>query len=335
MTKYIVLAAGLILGLAACVSRQQQEVRLYGEAQGSTYSITYIDKEQRNFQDDIASILLDIDESMSMWVDNSLINRINRGETDELDEFMLYVIERSLAVSKETAGYFDITVAPLVNAWGFGPDGINKEPSDDELNEILTKVGYKQVTIENEKLVKSNSEVVIDLNAIAQGYTVDVISEFLEREGVFDYMVEIGGEVNTSGLSGRKKPWRIGIDKPIESDSGRPLQVILKLSGQSLATSGSYRKFRMEDGIRYSHAINPKTGEPVQHNLLSVTVVADDCTTADAYATAFLIMGEDAAMDFIKNRPIQAYFISDDGKGGLKTSMSAGFEQYILESVFE
>ncbi len=335
MRNYIIIAAGLIFSLAACVSKDRQEVKLFGEAQGSTYSITYVDEELRDFQDDIQDILMEIDLSMSLWVDHSLISRINRGETDTLDVHMRRVIQKALSISKSTAGYFDVTVGPLVDAWGFGPDGIDREPDKKELDSILKNVGYKQLTIKDNQLGKSTPNVKIDLNSIAQGYTVDVVSDFLQSQGVYDYMVEIGGEIRTLGQSGRNKPWRIGIDKPVNTESGRPLEVILKLSGESLATSGSYRKFRIEDGIKYSHAINPKTGKPVQHNLLSVTVIAEDCMTADAYATAFLIMGKDAALDYMQNRSMQAFFILEDEEGNLVTAMTGGFERYILESVFE
>jgi FAD:protein FMN transferase len=327
--------AGILFILAACVSRKEQEVRLWGEAQGSTYSIIYIDKELRTFHDEIDSIFQMIDESMSTYLPESLISKFNSGQDIVTDEHFLNVLKRSIEVSRETGGVFDATVAPLVNAWGFGPDGETITPESALIDSLRNITGYEKLTIDQEGNIGRLPGMKLDFNAIAQGYTVDIIAMFLEKMEVSDYMVEVGGEIRTLGKNAAGKPWKIGIDKPIEQTEGRPLQVILNLSGQSLATSGSYRKFRMEDGKRYSHAIDPLIGRPVEHNLLSVTVLAADCTLADAYATAFLIMGIDKTLQFIKGKDIHTYFISDDGNGGLDVIYSDGFKKYIAKDAFE
>jgi len=332
----IILVAGLLLSLAACVSRKQQEVKLWGEAQGSTYTIVYVDSDLRNFQDSVEKILKDVDQSMSTWVSSSTISGLNNGDTIQMDPYFKTVWMKSLEVNQATNGIFDVTVAPILNAWGMGfKEGLTSLDAE-TLKSLENLVGIDKVRQSGDSLWLSQENMMIDFNAIAQGYTVDLIAAFLEREGILDYMVEVGGEIRTNGLNKNSKDWRIGIDKPVNLSEGRPLQIIVKLSGKSLATSGSYRKFREIDGVRYSHAIDPRTFSPVEHALLSVTVIADDCMSADAYATAFLVMGVDASLQFLNGRAdMQAYFISDDGNGGFTIDMTPDFEQYILENVFE
>lgn len=335
MILRILTVAGLLISLAACVSREQQEVKFWGEAQGSTYSILYIDEELRNFQDSVELILQKVDQSMSTWIPTSLISRLNAGEIIVPDKYFKQVLQRSHEVHNETNGVFDLTVAPILNAWGMGNKEGFDQPDPTVLDSLRLLIGMDQLLMVGNSLQLGKPGMQIDFNAIAQGYTVDLIAEFLEAQGVYDYMVEVGGEIRTNGYNKQDKPWRIGIDKPVDDPEGRPLQVILKLDGQALATSGSYRKFRMKNGVRYSHAIDPRNGQPVQHSLLSVTVISDDCMTADAYATAFLIMGVDDSMAFLEDKNMEAYFISDDGTGNLTTAMTPGFGRYILEDVFE
>jgi len=335
MNYKLIIVAGLIISLAACVSRKQQEVKLWGEAQGSTYSIVYIDAELRNLQDSVEQILKDIDLSMSTWIPESQISRLNRGDTITMDPYFKEVWTRSQEIHEASSGIFDVTVAPILNAWGMGhKEGLDKL-NDEILSALQPLIGMENVEVSGDRMWLSMPGMMIDFNAIAQGYTVDLVAEMLERQGVFDYMVEIGGEIRTNGLNKNGKDWRIGIDKPVDQTDGRPLQIIVKLNSGSLATSGSYRKFRMKDGIRYSHAIDPRTFSPVQHSLLSVTVIGEDCMDVDAYATVFLILGVEASLDFLRDKSLEAYFISDDGLGGFKTEMTPGFQRYILEDVFE
>ena len=335
MILRMITVAGLLISLAACVSRKQQEVKFWGEAQGSTYSILYIDEELRNFQDSVEYILQKVDESMSTWIPTSLISRLNVGETIVPDEYFKQVLQRSHEVHQETNGIFDLTVAPILNAWGMGNKAGLDQPDPMVLDSLRLLIDMDQLLLVGDSLQLGKPGMQIDFNAIAQGYTVDLIAAFLEGKGIFDYMVEVGGEIRAKGKNKQDKTWRIGIDKPVDDPEGRPLQVILKLDGQALATSGSYRKFRMKDGVRYSHAIDPRNGQPVQHSLLSVTVITEDCMTADAYATAFLIMGVEESMAFLEGKKMEAYFISDDGAGILTTKMTPGFGRYILEDVFE
>jgi thiamine biosynthesis lipoprotein len=333
MKNICIIAAGLLLSLAACVSRKQQEVKIWGEAQGSTYSIIYIDPELRNFQDSVQQILEDIDLSMSTWRAESRISALNNGDTIIPDAYFLAVLNKSFEVHQIAEGYFDVTVAPIVNAWGMGSSS-GESISSAYLDSLRNYIGMDKIK-QSETIYLSNPNSKIDFNAIAQGYTVDVVAEFLMRQGIYDFMVEIGGEIRTMGRNKNDKEWRIGIDKPVSNASGRPLQVILKLENQALATSGSYRKFKIKDGIRYSHAINPKTGRPVDHSLLSVSVIAADCMTADAFATAFLVMGVDKSLALLESLDLEAYFISDDGKGSFDVQMTKGFYKFILEDVFE
>lgn len=329
--------AGFCLILAACVSKGKQELRLSGQAQGSTYTITYFDDKSRNFQVDIDSIFEVIDRSMSLWREESLISRLNRGETIQPDEHLREVINKSILLYHMTYGNFDPSVGPLVRIWKIDSRNQDQIPNDFEIGKALENTGFDKIIpfFSGEYFQLPDTTWYLDLNAIAQGYTVDVIAEFLEGKGVSDYMIEVGGEIRTKGLNKYNKPWRIGIDKPIDNPDGRPLQVILNLSGQSLATSGSYRKFRMIDGQRYSHAIDASTGYPVTHNLLSVSVIAEECAIADALATAFLVMGVEQSLRWLEESPYQAYFISDDGKGGFQIDMTSGFKPYILDDVFK
>lgn len=328
--------AGILLILASCNSKKQQVVRLFGEAQGSTYSVIYVDKKMRDFQSSIDSLLKVIDKSMSTYDPNSIISSVNKGEKVALDEHFQKVWTKSVEVFEQSGGAFDVTIAPLVNAWGFGyKQGIERLDSA-TVDSLKQLIGTDKVVLEFDSLKFLQEGMQIDFNAIAQGYTVDVLADLLESFGIDQYMIELGGEVLTKGKNAEGKEWRIGIDKPVAFSENRPLQVILKLSNKALATSGSYRKFKEKEGKKYSHAINPKTGYPVNHNVLSVSVLADDCMSADAWATTFLILGMEDSKVLLKDLPLlEAYFIFSDNDGGLHVEMTPGFQKYILEDVFE
>jgi FAD:protein FMN transferase len=336
MLNKLILAAGLCLSLAACFSGKRETIRLTGEAQGSTYSIIYIDDQKRNFQPQIDSIFKMIDESMSTWLPNSLISRLNSGDKVLPDPHFSNVLAASYEVHKNSGGFFDPTIGPLVKAWGFSFNSAGPVPSEDAIAILKEVVGLDKIQwASGDSIQLPLSQMSLDFNAIAQGYTVDLLCEFFSLQGVTDYMVEVGGELRTSGLNADQKSWRIGIDKPVAHAEGRPLQVILKMSDIALATSGSYRKFRMEDGVRYAHAINPKSGRPVTHSLLSVSVIANSAMVADAYATVFLILGVEASLELANQLELEAYFISDSASGTFDISMTEGFKKYILEDVFE
>ena len=235
-------------------------------------------------------------------------------------------------ISAETEGAFDITVAPLVNAWGFGfKHSIDIAPN--VIDSLRQFVGYQKTRMEGGKIVKDDERLMLDCSAIAKGYGVDVVARTLDQKGVKHYMVDIGGEVVLKGKSPRMKDWRIGINKPIEDSLSvnQELQTILEISDIGMATSGNYRKFYYKDGKRYAHTIDPRLGTPVQHNILSATVLAKDCTTADAYATAFMVMGLEKALDFCQKHPeLNAYFICDGEGDSYEIHYTPGMEKYIV-----
>jgi len=293
-----------------------------GYTQGTTFHIKYKINGLSIKISEIYSILNDINKSLSIYLDSSIVSRINNNDTTvKTDKYFEDVFFTGERVYKLTDGLFDITVGRLVKAWGFTPGGHNKI-NPKKISELKSLVGMNKVKIENHKLIKSDSQILIDPNAIAQGYTVEVVSDFLTSKGITDYMIEIGGEVKVKGLNDKGELWKVGIDKPIQETETqyRELETIIAITDNSICTSGSYRKFVEENGIKYSHTINPKTGYPTHHNLLSVTIVTQNCTYADAVATGIMIMGLEEGKKFVENhKEIEAYFIYADKKGTFQT----------------
>jgi len=304
-----------------------------GFTQGTTYSITYENPDSSVYKLAIETLLANFDSSLSIYNSQSVITKINNNQLNLPDTYLQTVFEKAQEVYNNTDGAFDITVAPLVNAWGFGfhnRSGITNSLVDS----LLEFVGFNHISIKDSLIIKTDPRIMIDMNAIAQGYSVDVVADFLEKKGVDNYLVEIGGEVKTKGLNPKQKPWRIGIDKPEDNNMipGKNLQAIITLTNKSLATSGNYRKFYEHNGVKYSHTINPKTGYPVTHSLLSATVTANDCMTADAYATAFMVMGLEKAYELAINLPdIEAYFVYSDKNGQYQVKSTPGIDQWIEE----
>ncbi len=314
-------------------SCQRNNIKIQGFTQGTTYSITYISNKNINYKENVENLLAKFDTSLSTYLPVSTISRINSNKSNSTDLYFRTVFNKSQEIAEETNGAFDITVAPIVNAWGFG---FSKKSDIDSLliDSLLQYVGYSKVQIINNKLIKSNKNIMIDMNAIAQGYSVDVVTDFLDNKGIDNYIVEIGGELKTKGVNYKKEKWRIGLDKPIDNNNipGENLQAIIKLENKALATSGNYRKFYKKNGIKYSHTINPKTGYPVNHSLLSATVIADDCISADAYATSFMVIGLDKSLDFLKKHSeLEAYFVYSDAEGNLKVRYTKGLKNSIIE----
>ncbi len=309
-----------------------QYVHFAGNTQGTTFSIKYKIVTDSIKLPEITALFDKINNSMSEYVDSSIISRINNNEANvKTDNLFNAVYNASVKVYEKTDGYFDITVAPLVKAWGFLPSAKVKldQAKVDSLKEF---VGMNKIKLENNQIVKEDPRIQLDLNSIAQGFTVDYVSLYLESNKITDYMVEIGGEVRTKGLNDKGEVWKVGIDNP-EATEDNPLQTIIAISGKSVTTSGSYRKFFEEDGIKYSHTINPKTGYPTHHNLLSVTIVADNGTLADGFDTPIMVMGLEKGKEFVeKHKFLEAYFIYSDEKGVLKTWQSKGMEKYIIPS---
>ncbi len=329
--KFIFLTILSFLILVSCDQQSNNLIKIAGEAQGTTYQITYLSEGKLNYKTEIDSLLKDIDLSLSTYVPTSIISRINKNDTGVIvDDYFVEVFKKSIEVSEKTNGLFDVTVAPVINAWGFG---FTKKAAVDStmIDSLLDFIGYKTVKLEGKKLVKQQQQTQLDFNALAQGYTIDVLAAYLERKGIANYLVELGGEVKAKGKK-KNGNWTVGIDQPNETPAdGRPLQAIIKLKDRALATSGNYRKFYIEDGKKYAHIIDPNTGYPAKNNLLSASVLAADCMTADAYATAFMVMGLEKSKQFLeanKNLHLEVFFIYDE-KGVWKTYTSETLKEWI------
>jgi thiamine biosynthesis lipoprotein len=333
--QLIIIAAILLVVFLISHSRKRGDYKqISGFTQGTTYHMTYESKKGEDLKLSMDSLLADFDRSLSAYQPNSLISRFNKNEPGlHADKKFTDVFIKSYEVFKKTDGAFDITVAPIVNALGFGTtDTLNVDST--MIDSLLQYVGMEKVKLQGDTLVKTDSHVTLDVNALAQGYSVDVAANFLEKRKIRNYMVEIGGEVRARGKNEQGDYWRIGIDKPVDGNEipGTDLQSIVRLNDRSLATSGNYRKFYEKNGIKYVHTINPGTGFPVISNLLSATVVADDCMTADAYATAFMVMGTDRSIQFLnENKYLDAYLIYSDEEGNFKVYYTNGLKRYLAE----
>lgn len=330
--RKLVLFLSFLLVIISCNREEQRRfIFLEGFTQGTSYHIAYNSPDSIDYHEDLKEIFRQIDNSMSVYNSSSVISSINRNEDGyEMDDYFISVFERSQEMSDKTRGAFDITVGPLVNAWGFGfTERENITPQ--LIDSLLQLVGWEKVRIVDRSVEKDHPDIMLDVNAIAKGYTVDVVAEFLNSKGVTDYMVEIGGEIRLKGTNRDNILWRIGVDKPVDDPMAmsRDLQEVLQLTGKSVATSGNYRKFYVKDGQKFAHTINPATGYPVQHNLLSATVVASKTIDADAWATAFMVMGLEESMEMANSRPdLEAYFIYDlDGVSAV--AYTDGFEELI------
>jgi thiamine biosynthesis lipoprotein len=247
-----------------------------------------------------------------------------------VDRYFTEAYLLSADISDLTGGAFDITIGPLVKAWGFGPDDY-RNFSESKLDSLLNLVGMGKISLENGRLVKTNPSISLDFNAIAQGYSVDVVAEFLDSKGIKSYLVEIGGEVKAKGDKNGVL-WRIGIDRPEDNNNmpGNNLQAIISIKDRSLATSGNYRKFYVENGVKYSHTIDPVTGYPARNTLLSATILAEDCATADGLATACMVMGKDRTMEFLGEHPgYDAFLVYSDESGNFMTWSTENLKKFI------
>ena len=317
----------LLVLLASCGS-QPKKMMLQGFVQGSTYSITYYDEQGRNFQKEIDSIFHAVDLSVNLWVDSSVISKVNRNEEVELDEIFIDNFNIAQEAARLSDGSFDPTISPLVAAWGFGAKNGERITENGELiDSLLQLVDYRKVRIEEGKVVKENPAMMLDFNAIAQGYTTDLVSALLDAKGVDSYIVDIGGEVFARGTKPGGKQWVVGIEKPAANwDSERVVQQRVELKDKGIVTSGSYRKYVERDGKRYSHCIDPSTGYPVEHNLLSATVIAENATWADALASICMVMGMERSLELINGMDgVEAYYIFVNEKNELETFATDGF----------
>jgi thiamine biosynthesis lipoprotein len=308
-------------------------LRITGKTQGTYYAVTYYDRSGRNFNKEIDSILSAFDRSISLWDTNSIISRINRNDsTARVDSWFRDLFTLSQEISERTGGAFDATVGPLVNAWGFG-SRVGKRPDSHAVDSLRALIGFRKVRLQGDRIFKQDSRIQLDFNAIAQGYSVDLISSFLEMHDVRCYLVDIGGEVFAKGVKPGHEPWMIGIENPARDSTSRPsINAQAVLNNMALSTSGSYRKYHEENGIRYSHTIDPATGFPIRHNLLSVSVLASRCAVADGYATALMVMGLEKAKEFLsKNPQLQAYFIYSMDDGTYRIFATPGFRKILAE----
>lgn len=305
-----------------------------GKAQGTYYSATYQQPEGKDLQPEIEQFFSDFDASLSTYRPNSIISKINQNNDSVVtDAYFENMFKAAQEVSEKSNGAFDITVGPLVNAWGFGFETNDKSKLPD-VAKLLPLIGYQKVKLVNHKIIKENPNIIIDASGIAQGYSADLIAAIFEKNGCKNYMIDIGGEIMCKGLNPKGKKWQIGVDKPVDDpeDASGELQTVLSISDIAVTTSGNYRKFYYKDGKKYAHTINPKTGYPVSHNLLSATVIAPTCIMADAYATAFMVVGVDSAMALCKRIPgMDCYLIYTDELGKYQVTYTDGFKKYLAQ----
>jgi FAD:protein FMN transferase len=308
--------------------------KLGGFTQGTSYQVIFGSNEFISVNFEIDSILQEMTQSLSVYDSASLISRFNANHPNVVpDKYLTDVVKESIKIMELTDGAFDITAAPLIDFWGFGKTGYGKKDTS-KLVKIRRNVGHKKIWLENGKLYKANPEIKINLNAIAQGYTVDILADFLERNNIQNYLVEIGGEIRTRGMNQEGEKWKVGIDRPRQDnpDGIKDIQTIIELGNWSVSTSGNYRKFYIENGNKYTHTINPKTGYPAKNDMLSATIVAKDCATADAIATACMVLGLEKSKSLVQGlKDVEGYFIYSGKRMDDQVFYTPGFEQFIIE----
>ncbi|MDO9138502.1 MAG: FAD:protein FMN transferase, partial [Lutibacter sp.] len=306
------LFAALLLLFLSCESPKNDLKVIEGNAIGTTFTVRYLDAGSNNYEFKIDSLIAAINKSASTYIPTSDLSKINKGDTSVFaDANLQEVFIKSERIYRETDGAFDPTVGILVNAWGFGPEKPIENLDSLKIQELLKFVGFDKVKLLNGKIKKLYPEIYLDFNAIAKGYLVDMLSRMFEKNGIANYMVEIGGEIMARGQNEKGLPWKIAIENP-NTDGTRSFATVIELKDESMATSGNYRKFKVkEDGTKYVHTINPKTGFAKESNLLSASVISkSDCADVDAYATAFMEMGFEKSKAFLKNHPeLKAFLI--------------------------
>lgn len=332
---FSILATLLVLTLPAC-DREFQLIEIEGSTMGTVYSVRLnaagFGGKKAMLKSGIEDILQEINRQMSTWDPNSVLSDINRhAGTDWIDipEDLYEVLKASLEIARQTDGALDISIGPLVNLWGFGPEeNAPAIPNEHEIQALLERTGYRLLELDPEsaRLRKKRSEVYIDLSAIAKGFAVDEIAHYLDSRGIRDYLVEVGGEIQAHGINPDGKPWQIGIEKPVSNEFS--IQRIVPLSNQGMATSGDYRNYRMIEGIRYSHTIDPRTGKPVSHDLAAVTVIHPSTMMADGFATALLVLGPETGLEFAEKMNLSVLFVIRQ-EDGFFEKMTPSFRQLI------
>ena len=334
MNHLIPICSAIVLTLFSC-SPPPEYAELNGLTQGTTYHIV-IEKapglDVHVLRQDIERLFTEIDNSLSIYNDSSVISAINYNRSNLTDTLFSDVFRASAEISEQSGGLFDITIGPLVKSWGFGPDAMKRfNPS--MLDSLLALVGMDKVRLDGDSVIKADPDMFIDVNAIAQGYTVDLVADLLSRSGITQCLVEVGGEIRTMGDK-NGIGWLVGIDSPADGNyiPGADIQVKIRLDNLALATSGNYRKFFVEDGVKYSHTIDPRSGYPVRHTLLSATIIAPTGAVADAWATACMVGGREQAIEFIGQHDfLEGYLIYSDVAGEMKSWVSEGIRKLIID----
>lgn len=323
----------LIIGTILIVGQQRSTPYQHdsGLVFGTEYHITY--QHSKDIKAEIEQELQKVDNSLSPFNKQSTITKVNENKATKLDAMFVDVFNKAMEISANTDGAFDITVAPLVNVWGFGfKQGTS--PTVSTIDSLKAIIGYKKVSLRDGKIVKQDPRIMLDCSSIAKGYGCDAVAQLLQRHGIDNYMVEIGGEIVTRGINEKRLPWRIGVTKPSDDslNINQEYQTVLNVTDKAMATSGNYRNFYYKNGKKYAHTIDPATGYPVQHNILSATVLAADCATADAYATAFMVMGLDKATKVLEqHKELMAYFIYADQSGNNRVWFSPTLKDKITK----
>lgn len=327
MKKYIPIVV-VFLTFISCKDELKVK-RIAGTVFGTSYSIQYASFDDLQLEEQFEKLFYVINKSMSTYQANSIISKINRNEEVTIDSHFRKVFEASKSIYKLTDGAFDPTIAVLVNAWDFGPEGNIENLNDAKIDSLMLTVGFDNVSRQDDKIVKQNLDSRLDFNAIAKGYSVDVIAEFLETQNLENYLVEIGGEIRAKGVNlGSGEVWKIGVENP-NFDGSQSIMKAISLNNESMATSGTYRKFKIDSsGNRYAHIIDTNTGYPSKTNLLSISVIAPDCMSADAYATAFKAMGVEKVKVFLENnKELKAFLIFENESKTLETLSLNGFPE--------
>ena len=304
-----------------------------GFTQGTIYMVTYESPDSVSYEEEIKRQLYDFSASLSTYIPTSLISRINQNDTTAVvDELFRTVFNKAVEISKASDGAFDITVAPLVNLWGFGFTGDQPDMDPNKIDSLMKFVGMDKIRIEGDKAVKDLPGVMLNMNAIAKGYSADVIANFLISKGVRNFLVNIGGECVARGVNANGEVWRLAVEKPIDgAEYGEHRQAIVFLNNRAMATSANSRRFVEIDGVKYAHTIDARTGYPVMHNLLSATVIADDCMTADAWATAFMASGLEKSIQLLqKHLELEALLVYSDENGNFNTHATKGLDAVVF-----
>lgn len=336
ISKYLLFIAFSVLIIGCNTNNKKSELSYFqesGEIFHTYYHIKY--EYERSVKEEIMDALQRFDQSLNPFKENSIIGKVNNNVPVTLDSMFIKVFEKSMEVSRKTDGKFDITASPFINAWGFGfKDMANV--TQEKIDSMKSFVGFDKIRIENGVIVKDDPRVQINTSAISKGYSCDVVANVLQNLGIENYMVEIGGEITMRGVNDKGNCWRIGIDKPTDDSTAmqRELQTILSICDKAVATSGNYRNYYVKDGIKYAHTIDPQTGYPSEQDILGATVIADDCMTADAFATAFMAMGVEKSVEVAKTVPnLHYYFIYVKPNGDISSMFSDDFYQFLVNQM--